>query len=341
MKSGLVLLLLFLAVAVAFGQADQSTPAFADYQEMRAYFGELYQEQKYVEAAAILEEAIGQYPDHLMANSFNLAIVYGHLNRCEEGIEVLRKALAQGVFFNKWAFDNELWNPCKELESFQAVLDGNEKARQEAQKKAKPDLLVVPPAGYDKDRRYPLFIALHGGGGSIAGFKDRWTSDKLKNEYIVAFVQSSQVVSMTGFNWTEDIEISKREIDAAYHKVVAEYTVDSEHVIVGGFSSGGVAALEVAFSNTVPVIGFIALCPARPEGVTAETISKAKKAGLRGTVLTTEMDPRLDAQKEMIELFKTEGFVHRFVITPDIGHWFPEDLNMQIDESIEHINSKP
>jgi predicted esterase len=339
MRSVLVLLLLSFAVTGSFSQADQSTPAFADYQEMRAYFGKLYQEKKFAEAAEILENAIDKYPDQLLANSYNLAIVYGYLDRCREGVQVLLKALEQGVFFNKWAFDRELWNPYRELESFQAVLAGNEKAKQEAQKSAKPDLLVITPAGYDKDRRYPLFIALHGGGGSIAGFKDRWTSDKLENDYIVAFVQSSQVVSMTGFNWTEDIEISKREIAEAFQKVAADYPIDREQVIIGGFSSGGVASLEVAFCNTVPVSGFIALCPARPESVTTEAVARARKAGLCGTILTTEMDPRLAEQKEMIELFKTEGFEHRFIVTPDIGHWFPKDLNEQIDESIDHISS--
>ena len=45
---------------------------------------------------------------------------------------------------------------------------------------------AVTPSGYDPAKKYPLFIALHGGG-----------------EFITAYVQSTQVASMTGFHWQD------------------------------------------------------------------------------------------------------------------------------------------
>jgi predicted esterase len=34
--------------------------------------------------------------------------------------------------------------------------------------------------------------------------------------------------------------------------------VDEKEVIIGGFSSGGTAALEVSLGNVFPVVGFVA-----------------------------------------------------------------------------------
>lgn len=120
---------------------------------------------------------------------------------------------------------------------------------------------------------------------------------------------------MNGCSWTEDLELAKKEISEAFHKVKKEYSVDEKEVIIGGFSSGEIAALEVSLSN-------------------------AKARGLRGTLLTTEMDPRLSVQKEMVEVFKSAGFPLQFVVTPDIGHWFPEDIETRIDQAIDHIRQK-
>ena len=58
---------------------------FTSYDEMRARFGELYRNGEYEEGARLLEEALELYPDHLFANAYNLAVVYGRLGRCERG----------------------------------------------------------------------------------------------------------------------------------------------------------------------------------------------------------------------------------------------------------------
>jgi predicted esterase len=305
---------------------------------MRKHVGDLYSQKKYDEAADVLRKALAQFPDHLHANAYNLALMYGHLEEYDKGVEVLLYALEHGIWFGKYDFFNEkFWGPYKKLESFQNFLDQNSVFWDEAKKKAKGDLLVVTPAGYESGKEYPLFIALHGGNSNIANFKKNWFSEKMGREFIVAYVQSSQIVAMDGYNWTEDIDLAKKEIADAYQKVVKKYPVNRDRVIVGGFSSGGVAALEVALHNTIPASGFVSLCPAKPESFSAELVREAKKRGIIGTILTTEMDPRLPDQKLMSEILKKEKFPCEFIITPDIGHWFPEDLDVKIDNAIRFI----
>ena len=340
MKKIGVALILVVGLISVYGQEARQEHKFSTYQEMREYMGKLFEQKKYQEAADLLESVLDRFPEHIHANTWNLAFMYAQLKEYDKGIKALQYALDHGVFFGKYDFGQEFWAPLKELESFKKIMTQNAIIVQEAQKQAKSELEVLLPDNFSTEKSYPLFIALHGGGGNIAGFKNNWISPQMKSEFITAYVQSSQLIAMDGYNWTEDIELSKKEIADAYYQVLEKYSVDKDEVIIGGFSSGGVAALEVILSNTLPLAGFIALCPAKPESFSAEKVLAAKKRGIRGTLLTTEMDPRLPDQKEMAEVFKTVDIPHQFIVTPNIGHWFPEDLQNKIDEAIEHIRKK-
>ncbi|UCG92993.1 MAG: hypothetical protein JSV97_04615 [candidate division WOR-3 bacterium] len=331
------LLLFTFFMGLAFGSKMDYEREFPDYQKMRAYLGELYQQKKYKDAAELLEWAKERFPNNVLANAYNLAIMYCHLEEYEKGLVALEYALDRGVWFGLYFFENETWKPLKEQKGFKKIWDRNAMLKQEAQKKAKPELLVITPEDFNPEKTYPLFIALHGGSENMETFKNSWKSQKMWKEFITAYPQSSQLISMNGFWWHGDIELAKREIGDAYQKVVSEYPVDRENVIIGGFSSGGVAALEVVLDNTLPVKGFIVLCPDWPESFTAERVRDVKNRGIRGFLITSEMDERLPSHKKMTETFKDEGLPHQFIVIPKIGHTYPEDLDKKIDQAIDYI----
>lgn len=336
----IVLISLIISSGSIFGQQTKKEYNYSDYSEMRKEFGRLYQEKKYEEAAELMEWALPRFPDNVMANGFNLAIVYGHLQKYDKGIDALLHVQNKGFWFNIWTFDQPLWTEYKKKDRFKEVLDKNEELRKKAQKKAKHEMIVFKPKDYSGDKKYPLFIALHGGGENIKDFRNVWKSPRMESEFIVAYLQSSYVASMTGYTWTQDLDLTEKEIKDAYNKIIREYSVDKNRVIVGGFSSGGVASLEIIMRNSFPAAGFIALCPAIMGSFTEENIKKAAERGIRGTILTTEMDPRVSQQKEMVEMLKKEKLQHEFVITPNVGHWIPDDLSEKIDSSIEFIFNK-
>lgn len=337
-KSGTFLVMILILFSV-FGLPLEKKYDFRDYTATRKHVQNLYTEKQYGEAANVLEWALEEYPDHVMANSYNLALMRVHLKEYEKSAAALQYGIDHGVWYGKYSFFQDLWEPLRNLKSFQAVLAVCEEKMKEKQSGSRAETLVVTPEGYSREKKYPLFIALHGGGGNIEEFRKEWTSDKLKKEFIVLFVQSSQAISMDGYNWTEDIKKAQQEIKEAYEKVISEYPVDSGKVVIGGFSSGGVASLTVALENTFPVAGFIVLCPAKPEAFDRERVEDMKNRGLRGTIMTTEMDGRLDDQIDMADLLEETGFDHHFFVTPNIGHWFPEDMNVRIDQALEHIFS--
>jgi predicted esterase len=307
------------------------------YEEMRAQVGKLYQQQKYSEMAAILERALERFPDHWRSNTFNLALAYVRLGNPEKGLLALRKGLDRGIWYGKYDFLGDMWTPLKKLDQFAEIERLNEAHRLEAQRQVKPRLDVVTPEGYVATGKYPLFIALHGGGENVDVFKPKWTSELLRKKYIVAYPQSTLLIAPDGYNWTEDIPRSLAEIRQVYDKIVREYAVDAGKVVVGGFSSGGVAALDVVLNKTFPVAGFVVLCPAKPDDLTPDKVAAAADRGVRGTLLTTEMDGRLGAQKEMAELLTKHGLLQEFIITPNLGHWYPDDLAQKIDLAVTRI----
>jgi predicted esterase len=271
--------------------------------------------------------------------SYNMAAVCAHLEEYDKGIEYLGRAHDEGQFFNKWAFGGELWAGYRVKEGFGKFLERNEEMRAAAQEKAEMKIEVALPDSMNKEMKYPLFIALHGGGENIEAFRPNWKSVVMESEFIILYVQSSQVVSMDGFSWEEQ-ETTLKEVREAYDRVCAEYPVDTADVLIGGFSSGGFGSLVVTFFEAVPVDGFIILCPPMPENITEAEVASARDRGVRGTIITTELDRRVPAQRKMADLFRDTGLQYQFILTPDIGHWYPEDLPERIDQAIAHIRNR-
>ena len=335
MRRILPVICLLLAAGVLASRPVQEKKEFSSYQELRQYLGELYQQKRYQEAVDLIEQVLDKFPDHVRANTYNLAIFYIQLENYEKAVWALQEGHRRGAFFGKWDFIAALWDPLRNLEGFQDVLEKNEALIAEAQSRAAMTLEVVTPEDYDPSQKYPLFIALHGGGGNIPEFKPNWISRRLSQEFIVAFVQSSQVATMEGFHW-QDPSTTKKDLSEAYRQIIEQYPIDTDRVIVGGLSSGGYASLIVALQNTIPACGFVVLRPAFPEEVTEADIIEARDRGVRGTLITTENDQRIEQQKQLALLFKKHGLQYQFLVTPTTGLWFPENLPDLIDQAIAH-----
>jgi predicted esterase len=138
---------------------------------------------------------------------------------------------------------------------------------------------------------------------------------------------------MRGFHW-QDLALTRRDLEAAYKRVIGQYPVDASRVVIGGFSSGGFGSMAAALGNFIPVRGFVALCPVVPDAVRDEDIQAAKLRGLRGTLLTTEQDNRIEAQRAFIERLEKLGLKVEFHLAPNIGHWYPKDFEALLDKAI-------
>ena len=328
------------AAEVARAQAGTDSLVFGTYPQMRGVVVDLHGQGRFAEAAAILAGAVPRYPDRVMANTFNLALMYATLGNREESVRAFEDGHRRGVFYNTWSFEDAVWDTLRGDSGFKAVLERNAALIAEAQKGSVMKLEVVTPEGYRADRKYPLFIALHGGGENLEQFRTRWTSPGLRRDFIVAYVQSSQIISMNGYHW-QDEAVTRREIAAAYREVLSKCAIDTSRVVIGGFSSGGFGSLVTFFAETVPAAGFVVLCPEVPTDPSADVLAAAARRGVRGTLLTTEQDGRLERQREYVAHLNERGLDVQLVVTPNIGHWYPDNLEQLLDEALAHVGAAP
>ncbi len=303
---------------------------------MRAYLGELFNQKKYAEAAALLESVLDRFPDNVMANTFNLATARISLGDIDKAMAALEEGHRRGAFYGIWDLDGDLWAPLRSHARYEAFHKENQARIDAASKNAALIVDVVKPEGYDPAKKYPLFIALHGGGESIAVLKPEWTSPRLRKEFLTAYIQSTQVAGMRGFHWQGE-ETTRRDVTEAYRRILSQYPVDAGRVLIGGFSSGGFASLILAFSDLLPVRGFVVLCFEPPQTIGDNAVLAAVKRGVRGTFLTTEQDGRIDRQKELAAHWAQLGFDGEVHITPNIGHWFPKNFAELLDQAIGRI----
>lgn len=327
----LLLVMASLLLGAAQGMREQGT-----YREMRDRAGELYHQKKYAEAATLLESMVDRFPDHVRANTYNLAAMRVLLGEYDKALQALQEGLRRGAFYGLWDFERDVMAPLKTHGGFQAFWKQNLSRLEDAQSRAAMKVEVVTPIGYDPSRKYPLFLALHGGGENLEEFRPNWVSPRLRAEFITAYVQSSQVADMTGFHWQDEIR-TRRDLEAAYRDVSAKYSVDRDRVLVGGFSSGGFASLVAAFHQFLPVRGFVALCPEVPTSIGDDDMVAAARRGLRGSLLTTELDGRAALQRAFAARWKAIGVDAEIVVTPNVGHWYPADFGQQLDRAIDRI----
>ena len=311
---------------------------FRDYTEMRQRVGQLFQDGNLSEAALVLEWGLTRFSDNLLANAYNLATCCALLEQPEKSVQALQYGLDHDVWYGTWDFTADFWDPVKDLDAFQAIQSRSEAFRQQAQQQAQPELTVVTPASYNPEKAYPLFIALHGGGETVADFKPHWISPRLGSEFIIAYPQSSRVVSMRGFSWIGDDQ-DRQEIAEATQKILKDFQVDTNQILIGGFSAGGHLALTLLLDEIqrIPLRGFVVLCPPVPEDYSQEAVLRIAARGQRGTLLTTEMDNRVKDQCTLASAFESGGVPLIFEITPNIGHWYPLDMAGKIDQAVDFI----
>lgn len=271
----------------------------------------------------------GEYMDDLI--DFDVILYYIELGKMDKALELLNGYLDEGKWFIP-KFLKEIWDK----EEFKVYVEGWKEVSEKSKLASKPKMKVSLPKNYNKDKKYPLFIALHNSNGHAEYFRAHWESQKLEEEYIVLTPQSSQLFHSFSYCW-DDKEKAYEEIRNAYENVIDKYSVDKENIIIGGFSQGGELAIDIALkTNILPIKGVIALNASEVE-LDINSVENAHKKGIKAVIIAGENDKKFEEQKKISNLFIKTGLKNRFIIKKGLGHWFPEDLPEIIDSSLEFI----
>jgi poly(3-hydroxybutyrate) depolymerase len=203
-----------------------------------------------------------------------------------------------------------------------------------------PHWKVVTPGDYDASRAYPLFIVLHGANSYIEDILPAFKFHRHKGNYILACFQSTEKAEERGFTWYREIDKGRREIQQCYKEIIEKYSVDTDRVIIGGFSAGGTMAIDVVLSEVIRTIGFVGGCPGKPESFSSDRVKAAAKRKVRGVMIAGENDYYGPRQLAMAAVFDEYGFEYKHIVIPGLGHDFPKDFTERLDRAIEFVDMK-
>lgn len=222
---------------------------------------------------------------------------------------------------------------------YRKTKEKNDLLRVERQKITKFKYNIYFPKEYDCNKKYPLFIAMHGDGDNIKSFIKEWKTEMfLSRGYIVVYAQSSQVYNHKGYSWISNLDIARNDISRLYKELKRQYFINEECVILGGFSGGAVAAIDIVMEGVIPIKGLIAICPERkPNSVTISSIKDALCRKVKLVFMEGENSLPVKAQEEMLEMFKNSGLPCKYYINKGLEHEIPNDLDYKLDGILDFI----
>ena len=281
-------------------------------------------EEEYVENYFIL-----MYTQEILANRLDLV---------EEHLGILKELVDGGYACSDYMFNR---HRVKNDPRFMELKKRNDLLLEQLREASNFRYEVHLPVSYSTEKRHPVVFALHGDGGdgNIEGLKTGWKPEPFLNrDFIVVYVQSSQVWCHNGYAWLPDLAVARRELKGCYQDILKSYCVNEDRIYIGGYSGGAIASLDIAMTNTIPVAGFIALCPEiKKESFTLENVLAARDRGLRGVILEGEMMIPVADEVEMMKILDETGFPYEFYINKGIGHDIPKDFSKKMDRALDFI----
>lgn len=314
---------------------------YTNYSQLEKDVEEFLQQENYIEVVNLLEKASELLPQKEFENNyfdivFNKARFSTNCKMYDECLETLIYLVDQGYACPLYW---KRFEPLKQDIRYANLKQKNDLLIKEIEEKSKPEYVVHLPEGYTEDKQYPLFLNLHGDGENIKEHMKYWKPDIfLKKDFIVVYIQSSQVIYHNGYGWLKDPLKARNEIKDFYDLISQQYSVDKDCIIIGGFSGGSIASIDITMANEFPVKGFIALCPdEKPESFTKENVHYAMERGIKGVFMEGEYDIPVHDEEEMVNVFKEIGFPYEYYINKGVGHWYPKDLNEKVERALEFI----
>ena len=258
----------------------------------------------------------------------------------ELALQLMREAIVEKGFWYQYNYliEDEDLKSLNKYKEFDALLDICKKRELEAKRNEKPALKIIVPNKIDEKYKHPLIIALHGDQENIEITEDYWSSCIHKN-YLLALPQSSQIQFSEGYEW-KDIEKGSRELKEHYESILEKYNIDSDNIIIGGFSAGGRVALYSILKGIIQVKGFILVAPWLPEiDEWAPLLDKIMGKGIKGYVVCGDKDDDCyECTRRFTDLLSSKEIPYELKIFKGLDHDYPDNFNEILPKAIEFIS---
>jgi len=301
---------------------------------------EIYGKGDYPEAYNFITENYKDIEKGNLAQIYNFRYSIANEAGLEElALQLMREAIVEKGFWYqyKYLIEDEDLKSLNKYKEFGELLDICKKRESEAKRNEKPDLKIIIPDKMNEQYAHPLIIALHGDQENIEITEDYWNSCVDKN-IILALPQSSHIQLSEGYEW-KDIEKCARELKEHYESILEKYNIDSDNIIIGGFSAGGRVALYSILKDIIQVKGFILVAPWLPEiGEWAPLLDKIREKGIKGYVVCGDKDDDCyECTRKFTDLLSSKKVSYELKIFKGLDHDYPDNFNEILPKAIDFI----
>ncbi len=292
----------------------------------------LYAEGKYDQALRLTQQLAVDFPEEAATTSLWQLCLLSRSGRTDEALRLMSQALQQGLWWEERLLrdDGDL-TAMQGLPAYETMVAECKRRRDQAQKQARPGLLVRLP---EVQPPYPLVIALHGRGSSPERDLRRW-EPLVGRGCMLAMPQSSQCSSPGAFSW-DDAALAREEIAGQYRALMESYPLDTGRILLGGFSQGAALAIQISLRGPIPARGFIAVVPGRIALAGLEGLVHSAPR-LRGYLVTGGRDPRKEVFTQIHELLNRNGIPCELEDHPQMGHAFPPDFDRSLANALKFL----
>ena len=303
----------------------------------------LYQNGEYAQALDLATRAASQFPAEALRTCYWRVCMASLLDETALALQALEEALASGLWYAEAQLrqDPDLQS-LQGLPEFEHMVEVCRKREAEAQAQAAPALITLQPESgcQPGSQPCPLLLALHGNKRTAEVTVGFWRS-AVSEGWLLALPQSSQVRGPDGYVWN-DRDRAVREIQEHYDTLCQQYAIDSDRVVLAGFSLGGELAIWLAMSGTIEARGFIAVGPGGPymnePDKWAPLIEDSQGRGLRGYLVVGEQDVFCyEGAQALAALLKSRDIPCELEVHPNLGHDFPPEFQQSLTRALEFV----
>jgi predicted esterase len=291
---------------------------------------DLYLQERYEEALELSRSVEDRFPANAAYWNACLLSLTGHA-------EVALRALEVGARGGAWWAPHTLMRdpdlePIRTSHRFQSIVEKSERSWRAAFRD-QPDVLTLPPISKPSGA---VVIALHGSPGEPADvFTEHWRPVTSRGAVLVVPQSTQPFTSEGGRSW-DDRARTLRDLQIAYHRAEAEFTIDPSRVVIAGFSAGGRTAITTALTRQpFNPAGFIVVAAAVHTDV-VDILDQAHPS-LRGWIAVGEKDWVKEDAVTLYDRARAKGFPWSMEIIEGMGHEYPNDFPSGLLEALDFV----
>lgn len=300
----------------------------------------LYEKKKYLETCNLALSLMGEY-NRKMGLLYNVAYCTQSLmGNTDRAIELLTEAADHGYWSDpdQLLKDDDL-KSVREDARFQTVVERFRTLSVQYAKDHGARMEILEPEDYKPGNTgsVPLIIALHGNTQSADDSREDW-SFMTRKGWIVALPQSSQA-SMEGSYVWNNFEIATPELKSFFKEILSRYNIDSNRIVIAGFSMGGALAADICLKNEIPGGKFILMGPYIADvSVYTGLVDELGKRNGQGYIVVGENDADcIQGSKELAVICKEHHVECIIDIVPGIGHEFPDHFPDLVSKAMHKL----